>query len=219
MLIAEDISVDLGAAPVLVGAALEVCESDVVSIMGPSGSGKSTLLACLAGLIRPKSGRVVFRDQDLATLSDAARSELRLRRFGFVFQFGDLVPELTLMENVELPMRFAGVRARKAREQARETLELVGISSLIDRRTFEVSGGEQQRAAVARALVHNPDIVFADEPTGALDEDNGRLVLDLFLDAAKARNASIVIATHDPNVAQRATRRLTVRHGRVEATA
>ena len=219
MLIAEDISVDLGAAPVLDGAALEVRESDVVSIMGPSGSGKSTLLACLAGLIRPKSGRVVFRDQDLATLSDAARSELRLRRFGFVFQFGDLVPELTLIENVELPMRFAGVRARKAREKARETLELVGISSLIDRRTFEVSGGEQQRAAVARALVHNPDIVFADEPTGALDEDNGRLVLDLFLDAAKARNASIVIATHDPNVAQRATRRLTVRHGRVEATA
>jgi putative ABC transport system ATP-binding protein len=167
----------------------------------------------------PDSGRVVFDGIDLAALSAAQRSKLRLRRFGFVFQFGDLVPELSLVENVELPLRFAGMGASEARRHAFDALELTGIGGLADRRIFEVSGGEQQRAAVARALVHSPDIVFADEPTGALDEENGALVLELFLAAARARAASVVMATHNPAIALGATRRVALRAGNVEITA
>jgi putative ABC transport system ATP-binding protein len=217
MLVAQDICVSFGAAPVLSRVTLEVRESDVVSIMGPSGSGKSTLLACLAGLIRPQSGRVCFRGEDLAALSESRRSALRLRSFGFVFQFGDLVPELTLVENVELPLRFGGTKAHKARSQAQEALELLGVGKLAGRRTFDVSGGELQRAAVARALVHAPAVVFADEPTGALDETNGQIVLDSFLYAAKVRGASILLATHDPSVAAVADRRFVIRAGGAEA--
>ena len=215
MLIAEDVHVRFGSAPVLTGADLQVRESEVVSVMGPSGSGKSTMLACLAGLIRPQSGRVSFKGMDLAELPENRRSALRLREFGFVFQFGDLVPELTLVENVELPLRFAGVKSAAARQQALDALELLGIAQLADRRTFAVSGGELQRAAVARALVHGPAVVFADEPTGALDEANGRVVLDLFLHAAKVRQASIVLATHDAEVAQLATRRFVMQSGKL----
>jgi putative ABC transport system ATP-binding protein len=175
------------------------------------------MLACLAGLIRPQSGRVTFKGVDLAELAENRRSALRLREFGFVFQFGDLVPELTLVENVELPLRFAGVKSAAARRQALDALELLGIAELAGRRTFAVSGGELQRAAVARALVHAPAVVFADEPTGALDEANGKLVLDLFLHAAKVRQASIVLATHDSEVAQLATRRFVMQAGRLAA--
>jgi putative ABC transport system ATP-binding protein len=217
VLIAEDVHVRFGSAPVLAGADLQVRESEVVSVMGPSGSGKSTMLACLAGLIRPQSGRVTFKGVDLAELAENRRSALRLREFGFVFQFGDLVPELTLVENVELPLRFAGVKSAAARRQALDALELLSIAELAGRRTFAVSGGELQRAAVARALVHAPAVVFADEPTGALDEANGKLVLDLFLHAAKVRQASIVLATHDSEVAQLATRRFVMQAGRLAA--
>lgn len=216
VLAAEDLAVSFGSAPVLAGAQLDVRESEIISIMGPSGSGKSTLLACLAGLLKPQSGRVIFKDQDLGVLSERRRSALRLRSFGFVFQFGDLVPELSLAENVELPLRFSGARVRQARIQARDALELLGIGDLADRRTFAVSGGELQRAAVARALVHAPAIVFADEPTGALDEANGQLVLESLLHAAKIRGASIVLATHDPDVAAVADQRFVLRAGRVE---
>ena len=216
MLSAEQIHLSFGSAPVLAGAELELHESEIVSIMGPSGSGKSTMLACLAGLVRPQSGRVLFQGQDLATLSENRRSALRLRQFGFVFQFGDLVPELTLVENVELPLRFANTKPAVARRQAMEALDLLDIAELAGRRSFAVSGGELQRAAVARALVHSPAVVFADEPTGALDEANGRVVLDLFLHAAKVRQASIVLATHDPEVAGMATRRFAMREGRLD---
>ncbi|HEX4727932.1 MAG TPA: ABC transporter ATP-binding protein [Jatrophihabitans sp.] len=216
MLTAEQVHLSFGSAPVLAGAELELRESEIVSIMGPSGSGKSTMLACLAGLVRPQSGRVLFQGQDLATLSENRRSALRLRQFGFVFQFGDLVPELTLVENVELPLRFANTKPAAARRQAMEALDLLDIAELADRRSFAISGGELQRAAVARALVHSPAVVFADEPTGALDDANGRVVLDLFLHAAKVRQASIVLATHDPEVAQVATRRFAMREGRLE---
>jgi putative ABC transport system ATP-binding protein len=215
MLDAESIAVRFGPVHVLAGVDLTVSASEIVSIMGPSGSGKSTLLACLAGLIRPSAGRVMVNGRDLGAMSESERSRLRLQTFGFVFQFGDLVPELTIVENAELPLRFSGVGSRDARRRAYDSLELLGVGHIAGRRTFEVSGGELQRAAVARALVHSPLIVFADEPTGALDATNGRLVLDAFVHAAKCTESSVVIVTHDATVAAVAARHLRVEGGRL----
>lgn len=216
MLLGEGLCIGFGQSEILVDADVRVRDAEIVSVMGPSGSGKSSLLACLAGLLRPRSGRVVFNGQDVGALSESGRSALRLRRFGFVFQFGDLVPELSLVENVELPLRFSGLRAREARARAVDALDLLGVAQLAGRRTYAVSGGELQRAAVARALVHSPAVVFADEPTGALDEANGQLVLSAFIHAAKVRETSVVLATHDATVASAASRQLVVRAGRLE---
>jgi putative ABC transport system ATP-binding protein len=215
MLVAKDVGVSFGSTCVLTDASLEVYESEVVSIMGPSGSGKSTFLACLAGIVVPQQGHVSFRGTDLGALSADRRGRIRLHEFGFIFQFGDLVPELTLVENVELPLRFSGLRPIEARRMALQAMDLLGVAVLAHRRTFAVSGGELQRVAVARALVHSPAVVFADEPTGALDEYNGGLVLDLLLEAAPIRNSSVVLVTHDPEVAARAGRRFVMQAGQV----
>ena len=210
---AHDLRLDFGPTSALRGADLTIGRGEVLALMGPSGSGKSTLLYCLAGILRPDSGVVRLLDTDVADLSEARRSELRLARVGFVLQGGALVPELTLAENVALPLQLTGTPHREAAVRAAAMLEAVGVSGSGDRRAGAVSGGEAQRAAVARALVHDPEIVFADEPTGALDTVSGEQVLDLLLASARTRGATVLVVTHDHRVAAHADRVCLMRDG------
>lgn len=203
-----------GATVALDGVDIDVGRGEILAVMGRSGSGKSTLLHVLSGVLVPDQGEVLFGAQRLDTLGDAARSRVRLRHFGFVFQFGDLVPELSLRDNVELPLRLVG--AKDAAAAAQELLEEFEIAAVASRRPGQVSGGQAQRAAVARALVHRPEVVFADEPTGALDSVSGELVLDALTAAARRRGAAVVVVTHEARVAAYADRTLLLRDGRVE---
>ncbi|WP_432972625.1 ABC transporter ATP-binding protein [Dactylosporangium sp. CA-233914] len=214
LLAAEDLHKTFGSTPALAGASMSVAAGEVVAVMGPSGSGKSTMLHCLAGIIRPDSGRVLYRDQELSALSDARRSALRRGEFGFVFQFGQLVPELTCLENVALPLRLDGVRRRDAEQRARDWLDRLEIDDVAQKRPGEVSGGQGQRVAVARALVTGARVVFADEPTGALDSLNGERVMRLFTAAARESGAAVVLVTHEPRVAAYSDREIVVRDGR-----
>lgn len=209
-----------GTDEVLAGVDIDVRPGETVALMGPSGSGKSTLLHLLAGLLQPTSGEVWLGETRLDTASHSARAAVRLRRMGFVFQFGDLVPELTLAENVELPLRLTGHSRGRARQIAGETLETLGIAAVADRRMNEVSGGQAQRAAVARALVHSPEIVFADQPTGSLDTLAGEQVMEALVSAAHDAGAAVVLVTHEMSVAAFADRDLQIRDGRMvtEAT-
>jgi putative ABC transport system ATP-binding protein len=203
-----------GQTPALVDAGLRVEAGEIVAIMGPSGSGKSTLLHILAGIVRPDAGRVVFDGRDVTAMSDAERSNLRLREFGFVFQFGQLVPELPCVENVALPLRLEGVRRREAERRALEWLERLEVADVAGHRPGEVSGGEGQRVAVARALVSEPRVLFADEPTGALDSLNGERVMRLLTQAAHEADVAVVLVTHEPRVAAYSDREIVVRDGR-----
>ncbi|WP_103354471.1 ABC transporter ATP-binding protein [Amycolatopsis sp. CA-128772] len=198
----------------LAGADLRVRAGEVVALMGPSGAGKSTLLHCLAGIVRPDSGTVRYLGADLAAMTDRARSALRRTEFGFVFQFGRLVPELTCLENVALPLRLNGVRGRVAAQRAREVLAELDLSAIERNRPGEVSGGQGQRVAVARALVTAPRVVFADEPTGALDSLNGEQVMQLLTTAPRERDAAVVLVTHEARVAAYSDREVVVRDGR-----
>ncbi|RST18567.1 ABC transporter ATP-binding protein [Streptomyces sp. WAC05374] len=204
-----------GPTPALVDAEFGIRPGEVVAVMGPSGSGKSTLLHCLAGIVRPDAGTVMYDGRELTALSDAARSALRRGDFGFVFQFGRLVPELTCVENVALPLRLNGERRRPAEAKAREWLERLEADGAAGRRPGEISGGQAQRVAVARALVTAPRVVFADEPTGALDSLNGERVMRLLGDAARDTGAAVVLVTHEARVAAYSDREVVVRDGRV----
>ncbi len=197
----------------LAGASVQLRAGEVVAIMGPSGSGKSTLLHCLAGIVRPDAGTVRYAGRDLFALSDRQRSALRRTDFGFVFQFGQLVPELTCLENIALPLRLAGVRRREAEQQARRWLDRFELDDIAGKRPGEVSGGQGQRVAVARALVTGPRVVFADEPTGALDSLAGEQVMQLLTGAAAETGAAVVLVTHEPRVAAYAAREVVVRDG------
>jgi len=210
---AVDLHLSFGATPALRGADLTLAAGEVLALMGPSGSGKSTLLYCLAGILRPDRGEVRVLGRPTADLTERSRSELRLRTMGFVLQGGELVPELTISENVALPLQLLGTSHRESVERAAAMLETVGLGGAGARRTGAVSGGEAQRAAVARALVHEPEIVLADEPTGALDTVNGEQVLDLLLTTARARGASVLLVTHDHRVAAHADRVAVMRDG------
>jgi putative ABC transport system ATP-binding protein len=194
---------------------LAITPGSRTAIMGPSGSGKSTLVHALAGVVRPDSGEVWFEDERLDLLSEAERSRRRLARMGMVFQFGDLVPELTLVENVMLPLQVLGERVRPARARALEMLDTLGVADLADRRTGAVSGGQVQRAAVARALVHRPAVVLADEPTGALDSLTAERVLDAMVTVTAAAGAALIVVTHDHRVASHLDDLVIVRDGRV----
>ncbi|MBT2385766.1 ABC transporter ATP-binding protein [Streptomyces sp. ISL-11] len=203
-----------GPTPALDGADFSVHPGEIVAVMGPSGSGKSTLLHCLAGIVRPDSGTVRYGARNLSELSDARRSALRRGEFGFVFQFGRLVPELTCVENVALPLRLSGVKRKEAEERATGWLERLEVTDVRDKRPGEVSGGQGQRVAVARALVTTPRVIFADEPTGALDSLNGERVMELFTEAARATRAAVVLVTHEARVAAYSDREVIVRDGR-----
>jgi putative ABC transport system ATP-binding protein len=214
LLAATGLRKNYGATPALDGATLHVRAGEIVAVMGSSGSGKSTLLHCLAGIVQPDAGEVRYRGRTLSTMSDAERSALRRTDFGFVFQFGQLVPELTCLENVALPLRLSGVRRREAEQRAARWLARLEVSDVAGKRPGEVSGGQGQRVAVARALVTTPRVVFADEPTGALDSLNGEQVMRLLTEAARSTGAAVVLVTHEPRVAAYADREVVVRDGR-----
>jgi putative ABC transport system ATP-binding protein len=183
--------------------------------MGPSGSGKSTLLHCLAGILTPDEGEVWFGGSRVDTMSETQRSKLRRDTFGFVFQTGQLVPELTAEENVALPMLLTGARRAVALNAARSWFDALDLVGLEQRRSGELSGGQAQRVALARALVCRPQVVFADEPTGSLDSLNGEHVMELLVASAREHNTTVVLVTHDPRVAAYAERAITVRDGKV----
>ncbi|MFF2387019.1 ABC transporter ATP-binding protein [Streptomyces sp. NPDC058108] len=203
-----------GSTPALDGAEFTILAGEIVALMGPSGSGKSTLLHCLAGIVAADSGTITYDGRELSAMSDAARSTLRRNDFGFVFQFGQLVPELTCLENVALPLRLNGVKRKDAESRARSWLERLEVADLGHKRPGEVSGGQGQRVAVARSLVTGPKVLFADEPTGALDSVNGERVMQLLTDAARSTRAAVVLVTHDARVAAYADREIVVRDGR-----
>ena len=201
--------------PALRGASLAVRQGEIVAVMGPSGSGKSTLLHCLAGILVPQQGQVWFDGRRLDTQRDDERSALRRDRFGFVFQSGQLVPELTAEENVALPLLLSGTRRGPAMTAARKWCPTLGLDGLERRRSGELSGGQAQRVALARGLVASPEVLFADEPTGSLDSVSGELVMDLLTAAARERGTTVVLVTHDARVAAYADREVIVRDGRV----
>jgi putative ABC transport system ATP-binding protein len=215
ILAARAVTKSFGATRALQGADIEVAEGEVLAVMGPSGSGKSTLLHCLAGIVLPASGEVWFAGQRVDRLGERARTLLRRDRFGFVFQFGQLIPELPAIENVMLPLLLAGRRRASARERAAELFDRLKLGGLERRRLGEMSGGQAQRVAVARALAARPDVVFADEPTGALDSLSGERVMELLLEAARDEGATVVLVTHEARVAAYADRGVVVRDGRV----
>jgi putative ABC transport system ATP-binding protein len=211
---AVDLHKAFGPTPALAGASIFVAAGEIVAVMGPSGSGKSTLLHCLAGIVPTDSGRVFYAGRELSGRSDAERSALRRTDFGFVFQFGQLVPELTCLENVALPLRLAGTRRREAQRRAAGWLDRLEVADHAGKRPGEVSGGEGQRVAVARSLVTGPRVIFADEPTGALDSLNGERVMRLLTAAARESGAAVVLVTHEPRVAAYSDREVVVRDGR-----
>ncbi|CAI7976964.1 Lipoprotein-releasing system ATP-binding protein LolD [Frankia sp. Hr75.2] len=214
LLRAVDLYKSFGATPALAGASLEIRAGEVIALMGPSGAGKSTLLHCLAGIIGPERGHVRYRDRVISGMSDVERSALRRREFGFVFQFGQLVPELSCVENIALPLQLNGAGRRDAHRRALGWLDRLGLEGLARKRPGEVSGGEAQRVAVARALVGEPKVIFADEPTGALDSMNGEQVMQLLTQAARESAAALVLVTHEPRVAAYSDREIVVRDGR-----
>ena len=215
LLEAEDLHKRFGGTVALDGLSVEIGGGEIVAVLGPSGSGKSTLLLCLAGILPLEGGDVRYRGRSLPSLTDAARTRLRRDEFGFVFQFGQLVPELTAVDNVSLPLRLAGLRRRDAIGRAREFLGSVGVEDVADKRAGEMSGGQAQRVAVARALVTRPRVIFADEPTGSLDSMNGELVMELFVTAARQQGSTVVLVTHEPRVAAYADREIVVRDGKL----
>lgn len=212
---ARDIYRSFGKTTALAGASLLVTGGEILAVMGPSGSGKSTLLHCLAGIFTPDSGEVWFDGQRLDTLSDNKRTELRRTAFGFVFQFGQLVPELTVADNIALPLLLNRVGRRAAYATADGWLPRLGLDGLGRRRTGELSGGEAQRVALARALVAQPKVLFADEPTGSLDTLTGEMVMDLLVAIAREEGTTVVLVTHDARVAAYADREAMVRDGKV----
>jgi putative ABC transport system ATP-binding protein len=193
---------------------LVVPRGQFVAVMGPSGSGKTTLLNCISGLDEIDDGRVLVDDLSIHELSDKDRTKHRAKEMGFIFQAFNLIPVFTATENVELPLLLAGVREHDARVRARDTLERVGLGHRLDRRPMELSGGEQQRVAVARALAGKPRIVWADEPTGNLDSEMAGSVIEL-LGELHDEGLSIILVTHDPTIAAHADRLITVRDGRI----
>ncbi|MFF7890928.1 ABC transporter ATP-binding protein [Streptomyces sp. NPDC007907] len=214
LLVAQDLRKAYGPTTALDGAEFSIHPGEVVAVMGPSGSGKSTLLHCLAGIVTPDSGSITYAGREVTAMSDAERSALRRSEFGFVFQFGQLVPELTCVENVALPLRLNGSSRKEAERTALAWMERLEVDDLRKKRPGEVSGGQGQRVAVARSLVTNPRVVFADEPTGALDSFNGERVMELLTDAARSANAAVVLVTHEARVAAYSDREIVVRDGR-----
>lgn len=194
---------------------LEVAAGEMVAIVGSSGSGKSTLLHLLGGLDQPSSGQVWLAGQDLATLNEAKKCELRNRHLGFVYQFHHLLPEFSALENVGMPLLIRGAESTEITEKATHLLEQVGLKDRLHHRLGQLSGGERQRVAIARALVMQPLCVLADEPTGNLDPRNAERVLDLFFDLQKRHQTSVVMVTHDPLIAAKAQRVFRIVDGRL----
>ncbi len=199
------------------GVSLEIPAQEFVAIMGPSGCGKSTLLNLLGGLDRPTSGEVVVDGIALHRADERTLTRYRRHHLGIVFQFFNLLPSMTVLENVELPLLLQGVRAEEARSRARETLDLVGLSDRETHFPHQMSGGQMQRASIARALIHRPAMLLADEPTGNLDSENAERVLDTLSKIASLALATMVIVTHSTQVAELASRRVEMLDGKITA--
>ena len=198
------------------GLDLDIRANEYVALMGPSGSGKSTLMNMLGCLDSPTSGSYILNGQDVSRLEDDALAEIRNREIGFVFQTFNLLPRYTALENVALPMVYAGIAKTERQERAREVLEQVGLGDRMDHRPNELSGGQRQRVAVGRALVMRPSIILADEPTGNLDTATSEEVMELFGDIQKAGN-TVILVTHEEDIAAYAHRTVRLRDGRVES--
>ncbi|OLO81412.1 ABC transporter ATP-binding protein [Actinomyces naeslundii] len=228
---ARGLEMSFGQTHALRGVDLDLLAGEVLAVTGPSGSGKSTLLHVMAGVLVPDAGSVSYHGGkspgggatdvaediavNIAALDEAARSRLRLNEFGFIFQFGQLLPDLSALDNVTIPLLLAGTPRRRALAQAREALGELGLSEHLDKRPTQLSGGQAQRAAVARALVTGPRILFADEPTGSLDSLAAERTMEVLLASVRSRGASLVIITHDARIAAYADREVTVRDGRI----
>ena len=197
------------------GVNFSVMPGQFIAVVGRSGSGKTTLLNILAGLDKPTSGSVLFQDRDVAEMSEHDLTELRRHQIGFVFQSFGLLPLLSALENVELPLRIAGVRTREREERTREALEIVGLWNRAKHRPYELSGGEQQRVAIARAIVNEPPLILADEPTGELDSNNARSIFGLFKEMVQNRGISVVSATHDSTLLEMADEVKEIRDGQL----
>ena len=228
---ARGLEMSFGQTHALRGVDLDLLAGEVLAVTGPSGSGKSTLLHVMAGVLVPDAGSVSYHGGkspgggatdvaediavNIAVLDEAARSRLRLNEFGFIFQFGQLLPDLSALDNVTIPLLLAGTPRRKALTRAREALVELGLSEHLDKRPTQLSGGQAQRAAVARALVTNPRLLFADEPTGSLDSLAAERTMEVLLNSVRSRGAGLVIITHDARIAAYADREVTVRDGRI----
>ena len=213
----DDIKKSYGETHAMRGISLNIKRGEVLAIMGPSGSGKSTLLHTLAGITTPDSGRVYFNGSRIDNLTDRQRTMLRRTKFGFVFQFSQLVPELTAIDNVAIPLLLNGVDRRAAYRQAEQWLNRVGINDAkLHNLANQLSGGQIQRVAIARAMIINPEVLFADEPTGSLDSLNSELVMKMFIRTAKDNGTTVVMVTHEPTIAAYADREIIVRDGKIE---
>ena len=212
---ARDVARSFGQTRAHRGASVSVAAGEILAVMGPSGSGKSTLLHCLSGILAPDSGEIWFDGRRIDAMGEARRSALRRDHFGFVFQFGQLVPELTAEENIALPLLLAGSRRAAALERARPWFGRLGLDGLEQRRSGELSGGQAQRVALARGLVADPRVLFADEPTGSLDSVAGEMVMNLLTAAVRDQGTTLVLVTHEPRVAAYADREVIVRDGKV----
>ncbi len=204
-----------GTLDVLKGIDLDIIRGNIVSVVGPSGAGKSTLMHILGGLDRPSSGSVLLDGNDIFTYSDAQLAEIRNTKVGFLFQFHHLLSEFTALENVGIPARINGLSKKNAHEKAQALLEHLGLGDRGHHRPGELSGGEQQRVALARALINDPPILLADEPTGNLDRHTGWQVMDMLFHLRETRNLTVVIVTHDPEMAQKTDRRIKVSEGQI----
>jgi putative ABC transport system ATP-binding protein len=211
----REIVKSFGETPALRGASVSVAPGEILAIMGPSGSGKSTLLHCLAGIFKPDSGEVWFDGRQIDALDESKRTQLRRTEFGFIFQFGQLVPELTAVDNIALPLLLNKSNRKDAYRAADALLGRLDMRELAGRRTGELSGGQAQRVALARALVMQPRVLFADEPTGSLDSLTGERVMELLVALAHEEGAAVVLVTHEARVAAYSDREVVVRDGRV----
>lgn len=198
------------------GVSFNVEQSELLTIFGPSGSGKSTLLHLMGGLDRPDNGEILIDGSNILKLSDDKLAELRLSKIGFVFQFFNLLPRLTALRNVELPLTIAGIPEEEATQRAKEMLGLMGLEARMNHRPAELSGGEQQRVAMARALINNPKIVLADEPTGNLDTKTGWEIVQLMKKLNKEKRQTFIVVTHDPQIAETADRIIHIKDGLIE---
>lgn len=217
MLELRDITKSFPQQRVLEGISLTVSNGESVAIMGPSGSGKSTLLHCMSGVLVPDQGEVLFDGHDVAAMSDAERSRLRLEHFGFIFQDGQLLPELTATENVALPQIMRGVPRSQAHSDAVDMLTRLGLGAYVDRYPGQLSGGQGQRVAIARALAGPPSVVFADEPTAALDQATGHEVMQQIVAVCQKFGVTLVVVTHDPKIADWCSRRVEIRDGLIHS--
>jgi putative ABC transport system ATP-binding protein len=202
--------------PALRGISFDVEESEFLAVLGPSGSGKSTLLHIIGCLDRPDEGEILFEGINILSLTDDELAELRLKKIGFVFQFFNLLPRLTALENVKIPLTLAGISDKEADERARNLLELVGLGKRLNHKPSELSGGEQQRVAIARALINNPKLVLADEPTGNLDTKSGWEIVSLMRKLNEELGQTFIVVTHDPQIAEAADRIIYLKDGLIE---